>query len=45
MSVFIFTGPTLSAADARAELDAIYLPPAGEGDLSAPPYGAHRRSG
>lgn len=33
MSVFIFTGPTLSAADAGAELDAVYLPPAGEGDL------------
>ena len=33
MSVYVFTGPTLSAAEARTELDAIYLPPAGEGDL------------
>jgi hypothetical protein len=33
MSVYIFTGPTLAAADAHAELDATYLPPAGEGDL------------
>jgi hypothetical protein len=33
MSVVIFTGPTLSAADARKELDAEYLPPAAQGDL------------
>src|SRR4051812_10207513 len=33
MSVCIFTGPTLSVADASIELDAVYLPPAGEGDL------------
>ena len=33
MTVIVFTGPTLSAADARSELDAIYLPPAAEGDV------------
>jgi hypothetical protein len=33
MSVVIFTGPTLSAAEARAELDAEYLPPAQQGDV------------
>ena len=33
MTAFIFTGPTISAADARAELDAVYLPPASEGDI------------
>jgi hypothetical protein len=33
MSVVIFTGPTISAAEARAELDAEYLPPAAEGDV------------
>jgi hypothetical protein len=33
MTVVLFTGPTLSAADARAELDAICLPPASEGDV------------
>ena len=33
MSVVIFTGPTLSAADARRVLDAEYLPPASEGDV------------
>ena len=33
MSVFVFTGPTISAAEARVELEAIYLPPAGEGDV------------
>ncbi|MFL6589632.1 MAG: TfuA-like protein [Chthoniobacterales bacterium] len=33
MSVFVFTGPTISPAEARVELEAIYLPPAGEGDV------------
>jgi hypothetical protein len=33
MSVVVFTGPTLSAADAAAELDARYLPPAAQGDV------------
>ena len=33
MTVILFTGPTLSATDARAELDAVCLPPASEGDV------------
>ena len=33
MSIFIFVGPTLPAEKAREELDAIYLPPASEGDV------------
>ncbi len=33
MSVYVFTGPTLSPAEARVELDAIYLPPVAEGDV------------
>jgi hypothetical protein len=33
MSVYVFTGPTLSPEQARAELDAIYLPPAAQGDV------------
>jgi len=33
MSVYVFTGPTLSAEAARAELDATYLPPAAQGDV------------
>jgi hypothetical protein len=33
MIACIFTGPTLSATDARAELDAVYLPPAAQGDV------------
>ena len=33
MSAVIFTGPTLSAAEARRVLDADYLPPAAEGDV------------
>lgn len=32
MSVYIFTGPTISAWDAAKELKATYLPPAAEGD-------------
>jgi hypothetical protein len=33
MSVYVFTGPTISAAEARLELEAVYLPPAAEGDV------------
>ena len=33
MSVYVFTGPTLSPEEARAEIDAIYLPPVSEGDV------------
>lgn len=33
MSVYVFTGPTLAAAEASLELDAVYLPPAAEGDV------------
>jgi hypothetical protein len=29
----IFVGPTLSVAEARAELDAVYLPPVAQGDV------------
>ena len=33
MSVYVFVGPTLSHEEARTELDAIYLPPAAQGDV------------
>jgi hypothetical protein len=33
VNVFIFTGPTISPEEANAELKAIYLPPAAEGDV------------
>jgi hypothetical protein len=33
VSVYVFTGPTLSPEEACAELDAIYLPPASQGDV------------
>ncbi|WP_437311108.1 TfuA-like protein [Sorangium sp. So ce388] len=33
MKIYVFAGPTLSAEEARAELDAIYLPPVAQGDL------------
>lgn len=33
MNVCIFTGPTISAAEAATELDALYFPPAAEGDV------------
>ncbi len=33
MTAIVFTGPTLSPLDARAELDALYLPPVSEGDV------------
>ena len=31
--MFIFTGPTISPTEASAELKAVYLPPAAEGDV------------
>ena len=33
MTVYVFVGPTLSPAEARRELDAVYLPPVSEGDI------------
>jgi hypothetical protein len=33
MSLVVFLGPTLRVEDARAEFDAIYLPPVAQGDL------------
>jgi len=33
VSTYVFAGPTISAAEALAELGAIYLPPAAEGDV------------
>jgi hypothetical protein len=33
MTVYVFTGPTLTPADGRAHLDAVYLPPAAQGDV------------
>jgi hypothetical protein len=33
VSVYVFTGPTISAAEASDELEAVYLPPAAEGDV------------
>jgi hypothetical protein len=39
MSIYVFTGPTLSRQEAQAELDAVYLPPVSQGDL----YRAARR--
>jgi hypothetical protein len=33
MSVYVFTGPTISPAEAACELEAIYLPPAADGDV------------
>ncbi len=33
MIACVFTGPTLSPAEGRAELDAVYLPPAAQGDV------------
>ena len=31
--IYIFLGPTLAEKDARAELDAVYLPPVSAGDV------------
>lgn len=33
MTIVIFSGPTLSAEEGRKELDAIFLPPAAQGDV------------
>jgi AraC-like DNA-binding protein len=33
MKAYVFTGPTLPAEAARVELDAVYLPPASQGDV------------
>ena len=33
MSVYVFTGPTISRVEASRELEAVYLPPAAEGDV------------
>jgi hypothetical protein len=33
MSIYVFVGPTLPADEARAEFEAVYLPPASEGDV------------
>lgn len=33
MSVYVFSGPTLSIEEAQCELDAIYLPPVSQGDV------------
>lgn len=33
MTVIIFCGPTLASDDARRDLDALYLPPASQGDV------------
>jgi hypothetical protein len=33
VTVYIFTGPTLSAEEGAAELDAVFLPPAAQGDV------------
>jgi len=33
VSVYVFVGPTISAAEASLELEAVYLPPVAEGDV------------
>lgn len=33
MSVYVFSGPTLSSEEVRAELDAVFLPPVSQGDV------------
>jgi hypothetical protein len=33
VSVYVFTGPTISADEARKELPAVYLPPVSQGDV------------
>jgi hypothetical protein len=33
VTAYVFTGPTVSAEDGAAELDAIFLPPATQGDV------------
>ena len=34
MSIYVFIGPSITQDDARQELDAIYLPPVSEGDIT-----------
>jgi hypothetical protein len=43
--ICVFLGPTLSRDDALAELDATYLPPAGQGDVYAAARGGARAIG
>jgi hypothetical protein len=45
VSVYVFTGPTLSPDEARAELDAIYLPPVSQGDVYRAVLGRPRAIG
>lgn len=33
MTIYVFTGPTLSSQEAHNELDAVYLPPVSQGDV------------
>jgi len=33
MTLYVFTGPTLSAEEGRRELDAVFLPPVAQGDV------------
>ena len=33
VSVYVFAGPTISPSEASCELEAVYLPPAAEGDV------------
>jgi hypothetical protein len=33
LSIYVFLGPTLRVEEARAELDAVYLPPVSQGDV------------
>jgi hypothetical protein len=33
MTLYVFTGPTLSAEQGRKEIDAVFLPPAAQGDV------------
>jgi hypothetical protein len=33
VTAYVFTGPTLSAMEARTELEAVYLPPVAQGDV------------
>ncbi|WP_441291248.1 TfuA-like protein [Sorangium sp. KYC3313] len=33
MSIYIFTGPTIAATEAKEQIDAVFLPPAAQGDV------------
>lgn len=33
MTIYVFSGPTLSAEEGRREIDAVFLPPAAQGDV------------